>query len=145
VLDQSEFETMYGCVPSLLSSQAPAAFAAAGAKQVSGVVGLDTDGFTRFLSAAFKDQPPIVFNAAMMEMMQRASSEAGRRADSHVLGRKSGEWAARILKVVDMDGNGLLEHGEFLMLYDCIPGLDPAAANSSFAAAVQAHPHPYMQ
>lgn len=41
---------------------------------------------------------------------------------------KAGEWAARLLSVYDADGSGLLEMGEFSVIYDCVPGRQSAVA-----------------
>jgi hypothetical protein len=38
------------------------------------------------------------------------------------------------LNVFDVDGNGGLDKGEFSVLYDCVPGLDPNELNAVFAA-----------
>jgi len=55
------------------------------------------------LEAAFFPKSASVFDLAMREMMERASSAAGVKQDAKRIQSCAVQWAGRILKVVDMD------------------------------------------
>jgi len=135
LLDRQEFDIMYSIVAGLDPKAAGAMFTAAGATIIEGQGTepyLDTIGFTRFLEAAFSDKPPIVFNAAMNEMMQKASEASGRKADQIKLKDQAAQWSSRVLQIMDSDGSMTLDRGEFNVLYDALPGLEPTGAAKYF-------------
>ena len=35
------------------------------------------------------------------------------------------DWSHRLLEVFDANRNGELDKGEFSVMYDCMPGMDP--------------------
>jgi len=146
-LNQEEFISLYGCVPGADPAGARRAYtvAAAGETQRSPGGCLGVEGLAVFLQQSLWTQSIEEFESAMLQMKELASkmTEAKRKSRKEALKQEEelqalvqncDSWARRLLKVFDVDGNGVVDRGEFSVLYDCVPGVAPEGQQDAFNA-----------
>jgi len=83
---------------------------------------VDLDGLASFIKEAMGHLPKAEFDTTIGTMLERASMLSSHRAHERKLALQAKQWSQRIIVVIDLDGNGVLDEAEFYHLYRIIPG-----------------------